>query len=1248
MEERLHSKDTHGRAEKRRRDVGDVVMAGLVPTSSKALVPGSMIDRTPAQRQKLPHRFSSPQFGGTRIQRGRHCEPVPFYPSPPLFAMGWQANSSTGEVNSTLHGRCHLSHRTKQRRLSRHQAGQLPEVGSIWPDTPFRVPFPPQKSHTQTPAYCDNRTLAAMDHHSNGHRLPHHRRDELEGVFHKVERLRFGGCTPAMIVSSAKPSKPDLSHFQQPGNLQQQSKTIAHPNASCMDSKDDKGKLMEAFRHVIAVQSKGNEKKSMVNAPLPALPCPNSPGPKSPSTPTNTTHLVSNASISSNIIILPKMPQTASMVNNWEDNPALHTASQTQARAAHPSNASQFPPDGTSTIPANEMREIAPIEHHQHPHGSLDRAGRRIRASAAQRKKMYADYDTSGAIGAFPSNAGAVVSNVGPRPVSSHSLKLLARQSTHESKSTVHVVGCGQTMNSSGSTTSNLKHLVVPESPKSMGQSGSLAGSHNASEPVCVSPRKKRDNLASVNSFSAKETSTSNSGALKALRTKIKDSSGLKPTDTSQITAGTVGAEYDDLQLARQILKCTQKDDAPLTATKSRRKYQGELPDTWQTTIVTGALPHKPFIKVGRIRFYQDGKWCRWHDLRAPLPSDELNPASKNRLSFHSPLCIRLRHGGRVKFWSSMLSEDRRLRVARAMADCKLYRQYGFGPGCVYKEPRVHVLLSSDAAAERSDSKRTLTEGDTGIASDTVIIEDPEKKIIEAVKREAISVKKEYPQPIFVPDAQSTIYKMENVLPVDTTTESLNANTTVISGNQGAETIQQPFNADPSANADAAYQKINENSETSRAEGISLVQAPLTFTDRSYKGTSKEISGESRENVLGLPDDMALSSPRMSRNDCGEIERVERELVKAKLAHMIDFVENNSGGSRLAESQLKNNADFGTHPNGNDHIKERFITNKELKIVTSVPEAGREVTRIPSKENATEERLSNRSPTKHEDHRKTSMVVTSIIKPVATSVLKVGRGKTERNEEVNNDRSTLLRGTTNVDSHSDCPTPTAMRSPGYYYHGIQMKSLPISSVPEVAQLSDQLATLYELPRKQWSIGVDLIIYRDGNDGIAWHADDTQEESIILCVVVESSNSRPRPLKIRSKRKRGEKPKEGDEQIELFPGPGDAYEMDAKMQKRYEHCLPKNGGCTSRRSVLIFRDGRSVPVTDDSGYSLKEKAKEQRGPDSLARGPVVSVDLLAPPKKMQPVNFGHPDLSSKVMEGQAGYSRHDLYSTWAHR
>lgn len=50
-----------------------------------------------------------------------------------------------------------------------------------------------------------------------------------------------------------------------------------------------------------------------------------------------------------------------------------------------------------------------------------------------------------------------------------------------------------------------------------------------------------------------------------------------------------------------------------------------------------------------------------------------------------------------------------------------------------------------------------------------------------------------------------------------------------------------------------------------------------------------------------------------------------------------------------------------------------------------------------------------------------------------------------------------------------------------------MKAQPIHLIPEVADYASELAKNYKLPNNEWDIGVDLIVYRDGDDSIGWHA-----------------------------------------------------------------------------------------------------------------------------------------------------------------
>jgi alkylated DNA repair dioxygenase AlkB len=74
--------------------------------------------------------------------------------------------------------------------------------------------------------------------------------------------------------------------------------------------------------------------------------------------------------------------------------------------------------------------------------------------------------------------------------------------------------------------------------------------------------------------------------------------------------------------------------------------------------------------------------------------------------------------------------------------------------------------------------------------------------------------------------------------------------------------------------------------------------------------------------------------------------------------------------------------------------------------------------------------------------------------------------------------------------------------------------------------------------------VNIGSYRDGCDGISWHADDTQGEETVLSLVVESKGD-PRTLCIQPSDTSLEQA--GDEQIELYPDAGDAYAMDGKFE-----------------------------------------------------------------------------------------------------
>ncbi|KAL3791788.1 hypothetical protein ACHAW5_009421 [Stephanodiscus triporus] len=241
--------------------------------------------------------------------------------------------------------------------------------------------------------------------------------------------------------------------------------------------------------------------------------------------------------------------------------------------------------------------------------------------------------------------------------------------------------------------------------------------------------------------------------------------------------------------------------------------------------------------------------------------------------------------------------------------------------------------------------------------------------------------------------------------------------------------------------------------------------------------------------------------------------------------------------------------------------------------------------------------------------------------------------------------STTSTSTRSGGSESDA-AEAAAGGGGYSYHGIRMRAMPIDIVPDVSAYASELASEYGLPYDRWGIGVDLIAYRDGEDGIGWHADDTQGESVVLCVVVDAPGE-PRPVHVRPNVRAGGPLSDGDEEIQLYVGEGDGYDMDGTMQRGYEHRLPKRVGCCSHRFVLIFRHGDVGSVPVDSGVSVVELLAGCGGGDDdevVAEDGDISTLFSRIRVKRPSVSFGHPQ---GVAEG-SWYSRRHLYSTYAHR
>jgi hypothetical protein len=146
-----------------------------------------------------------------------------------------------------------------------------------------------------------------------------------------------------------------------------------------------------------------------------------------------------------------------------------------------------------------------------------------------------------------------------------------------------------------------------------------------------------------------------------------------------------------------------------------------------------------------------------------------------------------------------------------------------------------------------------------------------------------------------------------------------------------------------------------------------------------------------------------------------------------------------------------------------------------------------------------------------------------------------------------------------------------------------MRAEPLRLVPGA---HDLLVSANDFYGENFNIGMDLLVYRDGLDSCGWHADDTQEESRVVCMIVEGDP--PRPVKFRPKSKFSSLCP-GDEEVQIWPAQGDAYDFCGLSQRGYEHCLPKRKKHEKRRMVIILRAGKEVVVPEDSGKRIEQRA-----------------------------------------------------------
>ena len=66
---------------------------------------------------------------------------------------------------------------------------------------------------------------------------------------------------------------------------------------------------------------------------------------------------------------------------------------------------------------------------------------------------------------------------------------------------------------------------------------------------------------------------------------------------------------------------------------------------------------------------------------------------------------------------------------------------------------------------------------------------------------------------------------------------------------------------------------------------------------------------------------------------------------------------------------------------------------------------------------------------------------------------------------------------------------TTSCGPGYSYKDVHMKGLPLDLIQGLKAISDNFAA--KLSVKEWTLGIDCIVYASGSDGIGYHTDNSQ-------------------------------------------------------------------------------------------------------------------------------------------------------------
>lgn len=126
----------------------------------------------------------------------------------------------------------------------------------------------------------------------------------------------------------------------------------------------------------------------------------------------------------------------------------------------------------------------------------------------------------------------------------------------------------------------------------------------------------------------------------------------------------------------------------------------------------------------------------------------------------------------------------------------------------------------------------------------------------------------------------------------------------------------------------------------------------------------------------------------------------------------------------------------------------------------------------------------------------------------------------------------------------------------YTYSGIPMSPLPWTpAIQEVREVAERLAgTTFN--------SVLLNLYRHGNDGVSWHADDEAELGAGP-IIGSVSLGATRRFVLRRKEEHATK-------VEYVLGHGDVLVMAGSVQREWEHQVPKTSRRVNARVNLTFR------------------------------------------------------------------------------